>query len=51
MLAAFRMTLRPPSAADDILRAQKPAVGDLDVDAGVVLREADEFPPTMDRHR
>jgi hypothetical protein len=37
-------------AADEIPRPQRPAVGGLDLDAGVVLREAHHFPSAMDRH-
>ena len=38
-------------APDEVLRPQRPAVGQLDVDAGVVLREARHFASAIDRHR
>src|SRR5439155_26647094 len=37
-------------APDEILRPQTLAVGHLDVDAGVVLREAHYFASAIDRH-
>ena len=37
-------------AADEIFRSQRPAVGDLDVDAGVVLRETRYHACAIDRH-
>ena len=38
-------------APDEILRPQRLAVGQLDVDAGVVLREARHLTSAIDRHR
>ena len=38
-------------APDEILRPQRLAVGQRDVDAGVVLREARHFTSAVDRHR
>ena len=38
-------------AADEILRPQRLAVGQLDVDAGVVLRDTGHFTSAVDRHR
>ena len=38
-------------APDEILRPQRPAVGQRDVDAGVVLREAGHFAFAIDLHR
>ncbi len=38
-------------APDEILRPQRRAVGQLDVDAGVVLREASHLTFAIDRHR
>ena len=38
-------------ASDEVLRAQRPAVGQRDVDAGVVLREPCHLAPAIDRHR
>ena len=38
-------------ASDEILRPQRLAVGQLDVDAGVVLREARHLTSAIDRHR
>ena len=38
-------------ASDEIFRPQRLAVGQLDVDAGVVLREAGHFTSAIDRHR
>ena len=38
-------------APDEILRPQRLAVGQLDVDAGVVLRETRHLTPAIDRHR
>jgi hypothetical protein len=37
-------------APDEIFRPQRLAVGDLDVDAGVVLRETRHLTPAIDRH-
>ncbi len=41
----------PSVAADEILRPQRPALGQLDVDAGVVLREAHHLTSVVDPHR
>ncbi len=38
-------------APDEILRPERPAVGERDVDAGVVLRETRYFTSAIDRHR
>ena len=38
-------------APDEIFRPQRLAVGELDVDAGVVLRETRHFTSAIDRHR
>ena len=38
-------------APDEVLRPQRPAVGQLDVDAGLVLREARHLASAIDRHR
>jgi hypothetical protein len=51
MPAALRTALRPPIAADQVLRAQHAAVGELHLHARVVLREAGDLAPAMDRHR
>ena len=40
----------PAVATDEILRPQRLAVGERDVDAGVVLREAGHLASAMDRH-
>ena len=40
----------PAVAADEVLRAQRRAVGELDVDAAVVLREARDLEAAVDRH-
>ena len=45
MPAALRTRLRPPSQPTRYSRPQRPAVGQLDVDAGVVLREARHLAP------
>ena len=37
-------------AADEVLRAERRAVGDLDIDAGVVLREAHHLAAAKDRN-
>src|SRR5262245_33693363 len=37
-------------AADEGLRPQRPAVGQLDVDAGIVLREASHLDASIDGH-
>ena len=51
MPAALRITTASSVAADEIFRPQRLAVGQLDVDAGVVLREARHFTSAIDRHR
>ena len=51
MPAALRTRLRPPSHPTRYSRPQRLAVGQLDVDAGVVLREARHLASAMDRHR
>ena len=38
-------------ASDEIFRPQRLAVGQLDIDAGLVLRETRDVPPAVDRHR
>ena len=38
-------------APDEVLGPQRPAVGELDVDAGVVLRETGHLSAVVDRHR
>jgi len=38
-------------APDEIFRTQRPAVGHLDVDAGLVLRETSHLTAAIDRHR
>ena len=38
-------------ASDEVLRPQRTAVGQLDVDAGVVLRKARHLASAIDRHR
>jgi len=38
-------------APDEIVRAQVPAVGQMDVDSGIVLGEADHITPAVERHR
>jgi hypothetical protein len=40
----------PSVAPDEVLRAQRPAVGQRDVDAGGVLREAGDLDAVVDRH-
>ena len=45
MPAALRITLRPPSHPTRYARPQRLAVGQLDLDAGVVLREARHLAP------
>src|SRR5215208_4210177 len=37
-------------APDEVFRPQRQAVGQLHVDAGVVLRETRHFTPAIDRH-
>ena len=49
MPAAFRIRLRPPSHPTRYC-AQRFAVGQLDIDAGVVLRETRHFASAIDRH-
>src|SRR5215210_7933882 len=39
------------AAPDEVFRPQRPAVGQLDVDAGVVLRETGHLTAVVDRHR
>ena len=51
MPAALRIRLRPPSHADEVLRLQRLALGQLDVDAGVVLRDTGRFTSAVHRHR
>ena len=51
MPAALRTTLRPPSHPTRYSRPQRLAVGQLDVDAGVVLRESRHLAFAIDRHR
>ena len=51
MPAALRTRLRPPSHPTRYSRPQRLAVGQLDVDAGVVLREARHLTSAIDRHR
>ena len=50
MPAALRTRLRPPSQPTRYCRPQRLAVGQLDVDAGVVLREARHLTSAIDRH-
>ena len=50
MPAAFRTTLRPPSQPTRYAARNDSAVGQLDVDAGVVLRETRHLTSAMDRH-
>src|SRR5215210_8452407 len=38
------------AAPDEVFRPQRPPVGQLDVDAGVVLREAGHLTAVVDRH-
>ena len=51
MPADLRTRLRPPSQPDEIFRPQRLAIGQLDVDAGVVLRETGHLASAVDRHR
>ena len=51
MPAALRIRLRPPSHPTRYSRPQRLAVGQLDVDAGVVLREPRHLTSAVDRHR
>ena len=51
MPAVFRIRLPSSVAPDEIVRPQRLAVGQLDVDAGVVLRETGHLASAMDRHR
>jgi hypothetical protein len=41
----------PAVAADEIVRPQRPAVGQLDIDAAVVLRETGHLARAIHRHR
>ena len=41
----------PSVASDEVLRPQRPAVGQLDLDAGVVLGEARHLTSVIDQHR
>ncbi len=50
MPAALRIRLRPPSHPTRYSRPQRPAVGQLDVDPGLVLREPRHLTSAMDRH-
>jgi hypothetical protein len=51
-LDAGRLTdqTAPSVAPDEIIPPQRPAVGQRDVDAGVVLREPGHLAPVLDRH-
>ena len=51
MPAALRIDAASSVAPDEILRPQRLAVGQLDVDAGVVLREARHLASVVDPHR
>ena len=51
MPAALRTRLRPPSHPTRYCALKRLAVGHLDVDAGVVLREAGHFTSAVERHR
>ena len=51
MPAALRIRLRPPSHPTRYSASERLAVGQLDVDAGVVLRETRHFTSAIDRHR
>ena len=51
MPAALRTRLRPPSQPTRYCCPQRLAVGERDVDAAVVLREAGHITSAMDRHR
>ena len=51
MPAAFRIRAASAVAPDEILRPQRRAVGQLHVDAGVVLRETRHLTSAIDRHR
>ena len=48
--AAFRITLRPPSQPDQIVRPDRRAIGQRDVDAGVVLGEPCHLTFARGRH-
>ncbi len=48
--AALRITAASSVAPGEILRPQRLAVGQLDVDAGFVLRESRHFTFAIDRH-
>jgi hypothetical protein len=49
MPAAVRTTLAPFVAPDEVVRPQRLTVGQLDIDAGVVLREARHLTFANDR--
>ncbi len=51
MPAALRIRLRPPSHPTRYCARSDAAVGQLDVDAGVVLRETRHLTSAIDRHR
>ena len=51
MPAALRTRLRPPSHPTRYSARSDSAVGQLDVDAGVVLRETGHLASAIDRHR
>ena len=51
MPAAFRTRLRPPSHPTRYCALKALAVGQCDVDAGVVLSEARHLTSAIDRHR
>ena len=50
MPAALRITTAASVAPDEVVGPQRLAVGQLDVDAGVVLREARHLTSAVDRH-
>ena len=50
MPATLRTRLRPPSHPTRYCRPQRPAVGQRDVHAGVVLRETGDLDAVVDRH-
>ena len=50
MPAALRTRLRPAIAPDEIVRPQRPAIAERDVDAGLVLHEARHLDAAIDRH-
>ena len=51
MPAALRMSASSSVASDEVLRSQRVAVRQVDVDAGVVLREARHLTAVIDPHR